>query len=272
LFLSPTNAVFRFEMKAVKFTPILMAFLCAAATTAAAQVPLPRPRPAEAPADAVPAVAAQPPEPSACQTRLMADQLAEIEMLPPISGPGECGVADPVKLKEITLPDQSRVTVLPAPTLRCEMAEAVIHWVREDVTVEIGKIGGRLQALDNFDSYECRSRNRIAGAKISEHARGNALDVRGVKLASGRFVDLTDRTAPRDFREAIRRGVCARFTTVLGPGSDGYHENHIHLDLAERSNGYRLCRWAVLDPLPDIPLPRPRPSEASSVEDNPAEE
>jgi Extensin-like protein C-terminus len=57
---------------------------------------------------------------------------------------------------------------------------------------------------------------------------------------------------------------------VLGPGSDGYHEQHIHLDLAERHNNYRICEWDVREliaqapeaaplPLETVPLPRPRP-------------
>jgi len=40
---------------------------------------------------------------------------------------------------------------------------------------------------------------------------------------------------------------CARFTTVLGPGSDGYHEDHIHVDLMERHSGYRICQWDLHD-------------------------
>ena len=58
------------------------------------------------------------------------------------------------------------------------------------------------------------------------------------------------------------------FNFVLGPGSDGYHEDHVHVDLADRRSGYRVCQWDVRDkdekpaPGPDavqIPLPRPRP-------------
>jgi hypothetical protein len=51
---------------------------------------------------------------------------------------------------------------------------------------------------------------------------------------------------------------------VLGPGSDGYHEEHIHLDLMERHNNYKICQWNVWDPLPQVAplLPAARPDEA----------
>jgi hypothetical protein len=257
--------------KMLPFRTLFAAALCLISGHVLAEdVPLPRPRPAEA--DKVPAIeidpvfASVPREASACQMRMVADRIATIEVLPSIAGPADCGAIDLVKLKEIVLPDGARVTVIPAPTLRCEMAEAVTHWVREDVLPEISKLGSTLQALDNFDSYECRGRNRVVGARTSEHGRGNALDVRGMKLSNGRFVDLTDKALARDFREAMKASVCSRFATVLGPHSDGYHENHIHLDLAERRNNYKLCQWAVLDPAPVIPLPRPRPPEAPAAE------
>ena len=90
----------------------------------------------------------------------------------------------------------------------------------------------------------------MAGAQLSEHGRANALDVRGVKLANGQSISLTDRSVPRELRESVLHSVCTRFTTVLGPGSDGYHEDHIHLDLMERHNNYKICQWNVWDPLP----------------------
>jgi hypothetical protein len=62
----------------------------------------------------------------------------------------------------------------------------------------------------------------------------------------------------------VLHSVCARFSTVLGPGSDWYHEDHIHLDLMERHNNYKICQWDVWDPLPQIAplLPAGRPDEA----------
>jgi hypothetical protein len=80
-------------------------------------------------------------------------------------------------------------------------------------------------------------------------------------------ISLTDVNVAKDWREALRRKTCARFTTVLGPGSDGFHETHVHLDLAERKGGYRMCQWDLLEPgdvvavsaANAIPIPRPRP-------------
>ena len=85
-----------------------------------------------------------------------------------------------------------------------------------------------------------------------------------MKLANGQSISLTDRTVPRELRESVLHSVCARFSTVLGPGSDWYHEDHIHLDLMERHNNYKICQWNVWDPLPQIAplLPAERPDEA----------
>src|SRR5205807_4981512 len=96
------------------------------------------------------------------------------------------------------------------------------------------------------------------------HGHANALDVRALKLANGQSISFTDRTVAREVRENILHSVCARFSTVLGPGADGYHEDHIHLDLMQRHNNYKICQWNVWDPLPQIAplLPAVRPDQA----------
>jgi hypothetical protein len=245
-------------------------------------VPLPRPRPAQAPAiePQQPAAARQapspaekpaeqvatpaaPPPPSACRLALT-DEIAIAPSIPDIHGPGGCGGEDLVRLEAVVLPDKRQVALKPAATLRCAMASEIAAWVRSDIAPLTTSLGSVISVLDNFDSFECRGRNRVAGAPLSEHGRANALDVRGFKLADGRSIGLTDRTVPREVRETVLHSVCTRFTTVLGPGSDGYHEDHIHLDLMERHNHYKICQWNVWDPLPQIApmLPAERPSEA----------
>ena len=186
-------------------------------------------------------------KPSACQERLA--KLAAFKPMPLLVGAGECGAVDAVMLDSVTLTDKTKVSVSPPATLRCTMAEQVAIWVRDDVAPLAQKRGSQLRMLDNFDSYECRGRNRVRGATLSEHGRANALDVRGFKLANGEMIRLTDVDVTKAWRESVRASACARFSTVLGPGSDGHHEEHIHVDLAERRNGYKTCEWEVREPV-----------------------
>jgi hypothetical protein len=108
-----------------------------------------------------------------------------------------------------------------------------------------GLLGSSARTIITGASYECRERDRVPGAKLSEHGRANALDLRGVTLANGMAADLTGKTVSKEFREHIRQSACKTFTTVLGPGSDEFHKTHIHLDLIERKGGYRICQWDV---------------------------
>jgi len=93
-------------------------------------------------------------------------------------------------------------------------------------------------------SYVCRPRNNVKGAVLSEHGRANALDVRALGLADGRTVLVTATDVPALMVE-MKRSACARFTTVLGPGADPSHEFHLHVDLAQRRGGYRICQWPL---------------------------
>jgi hypothetical protein len=208
------------------------------------------------------------PPPSACRLALT-EAIAIAPSIPDIHGPGGCGGEDLVRLEAVVLPDKRQVAVKPAAILRCAMASALADWVRTDIAPMAVGLGSAISGLDNFDSFECRGRNRVVGAPLSEHGRANALDVRALKFANGQSISLTDRHVPRELRENVLHSVCARFSTVLGPGSDGYHEDHIHLDLMERRNNYRICQWDVLDPLPPIAplLPAARPDEAPPREE-----
>ena len=221
-------------------------------------IPLPPLRPSIPPAAEAPA---EPPVPSPCQMRMTTD-IAVIEALPPVTGANGCGIEDPVQLVAVMTREHIRVAITPPATMRCTMAEAIAHWVRDDIAPIAATLGAPLGGIANFDSYECRGRNRVAGALISEHGKGNALDVRALTLTSGKTYGLADIAVAKEVRERLKASACARFSTVLGPASDGFHEGHVHVDLAERHNGYRICQWAVRDASDIIPLPRERPPEA----------
>jgi hypothetical protein len=246
-----------------------------------ASVPLPIPRPAEQaalpvpaatgpaaqgpppPESTAPAPPAEPPPPSACRVALT-DAIAVAPSIPDIHGPGACGGEDLVRLEAVVLPDHRKVTLKPAATLRCAMASEIADWVRSDIAPLASGLGSPVSSLENYGSFDCRGRNGVPSALLSEHGYANALDVHAFGLADGRSIVLPDREVARGVREDVLHSMCKRFTTVLGPGSDGYHEDHIHLDLLQRRNNYTICEWNVLDPMPATApvMPEPRPEEA----------
>ena len=253
----------------------LLAIVCLAATGALAradEVPLPRPRPSEQERVELPTfrsvmgpdfnTAAVTSTPTDCDRRLA--KIATIQPIPRLIGPGSCGGGDMVHMDAVLLADGKRIALNPMPNLQCPMAEQFALWLRDTAAPEIAAIGETLRRVETYDDYECRLRNRRLTGKISEHAKGDAIDVRGFTLADGRFIKLTDPAASKPLREALRQAACARFTTVLGPG-DPNHEDHIHLDFLQRRNGYRICEWDVREPAKPqvadakIPLPVPRP-------------
>jgi hypothetical protein len=231
--------------------------------------------------------AAQSPQdeaPSACQMRLSSDRVV-FKPLGELGSPAGCGGPDVVYLERIILANRTEVAIEPPATLRCETAEAIASFVRQDLAPAAAAMGSALSAIENYDSYDCRGRNRVAGAKLSEHGLANALDIRSIRLKDGRVVRPADWAAPPEFRVAMKAAACNRFTTVLGPGSDGYHEDHIHIDRIERRGGYRICQWELHDTAPtyalqsaaapsrssaavslaSVPLPRPRPFAAAGT-------
>jgi hypothetical protein len=209
--------------------------------------------------------------PSDCALRLA--EIAQFAPQPTLNGPGQCGAADLVRLDGIIMTNGAPVTVImPAGTLRCSMAEAIARWVRTDLGAALAELGSVSVAITNGGSYNCRGRNNDASAKISEHGRGNAFDLGPVKLADGAVIDLSNRFTPQSFRQRLRDATCNRFSTVLGPGSDPYHANHIHLDLAERARGYKMCQWEVGTPdvVAEVPIPKPSPLAEPKLPKRPA--
>jgi Extensin-like protein C-terminus len=237
-------------------------FLLAAGSIGAADtIPMPRERPKTAPGGEIPSSQAAA-APSPCQLRLA--EVAVFDPLPPIAGPGECKATDVVKIEAVRLPDKQRIILSPPATLRCPMAEAVAQWVTDGVAPAIAAIGASLRGIETADSFDCRPRNGIKGAKISEHGHANALDVRSFKLAKGKVIELNNPSVPKSLREKFRDSACARFSTVLGNGADAYHDTHVHLDMIERSNHYKICQWDVLDPAETAALAEEKAATAAA--------
>lgn len=143
-----------------------------------------------------------------------------------------CGVEEPVRVTAI---DGIRLNS-PA-TIDCPTALALRSWVDQGLRPAFR--GKEIVELRIAASYICRPRNNVRGNRVSEHGRGKAVDVAGVVFSDGSLI-----TVEGDYGASLRRAhkaACGIFGTTLGPGSDGYHEDHLHFDTASYRNG-PYCR------------------------------
>ncbi|WP_336800906.1 extensin family protein [Kaistia sp. MMO-174] len=199
-------------------------------------LPMPRRKPEIMLAALAPRIIPALPELAACKALLSGLKISA-KALPAIEA-GQCGGPDPF---DVTALEGGKVDLEPAAKINCAMATTLAHWVDEDIQPSAeATLGGRVTALRVADSYSCRGRNQIATAMLSEHAFLNAVDIAAFQV-NGRWVTVKKtegRTEKEDsFLKAARVSACDKFNTVLGPGSDGYHEDHYHLDLRQRGKG-----------------------------------
>ncbi|MGO4854225.1 extensin family protein [Phaeovulum sp. W22_SRMD_FR3] len=158
--------------------------------------------------------------------------------IPPIPGAAKgCGLADGVQVTRV-----SGIPLSIPVQVDCTTAIALKTWVDKGIVPSVGKTGGGLARLEIAGSYACRPRNHQSGAKISEHGRGHAVDLRGIKLNDGRVIDVASGwRSQAKLMQAIHRTACGPFGTVLGPKSDAFHKDHIHVDTASYRSG-NYCR------------------------------
>lgn len=204
--------------------------------------------PGEGPAEEEPAgppqpevLAETPEELAACLAALDALGVG-YERAEPVSEQGnpDCGMANPVTVTALA----PGVALEPPSTMRCATALAGAAWVADVVLPLSRKLEGRgeVVAIDQGTAYLCRPR---ADGEMSEHAFGNALDVMGFRFAAGEPIVVQPRagdgTLDEAFQRAVRAGACLDFATVLGPGSDADHADHLHFDVKAREGGFRIC-------------------------------
>ena len=107
-------------------------------------------------------------------------------------------------------------------------------------------VGVRVGEIQQISAYSCRGLNGNPGAHISEHAFGNALDIAAFVLADGRRVTVRGgwRGMPEEqgFLRDVQAAACQQFNTVLAPGSNAHHEDHIHVDLMRRASRRVICQ------------------------------
>lgn len=152
---------------------------------------------------------------------------------------GGCGVKDAVRLRSV-----AGVTLSQRAVVDCTTAKALKTWVESGMKPAIGKRGGGAAEIRVAAHYACRTRNGKTGTKISEHGKGRAIDVAGVKLKNGREINVLNHWSQGWRGRALKQmhaRACGPFGTVLGPEADRYHRDHFHFDTARYRSG-TYCR------------------------------
>ena len=203
------------------------------------ETPLPPARPPELSGEAALALKVSAPDDTACLRRL--ERLgARFEAMAPL-GNGQCSAPRPLSVTALA----DGVALEPAATLSCRAAEALARWTTEVQAAARETLDDGLKSLSLGGTYVCRGQNHDTDAKLSEHSFANAIDVMGYGFAKRASLKVTASPAGSPeaaFLDRVRASACGFFRTVLGPGSDAAHGNHLHLDLRERNAGHRLCQ------------------------------
>jgi hypothetical protein len=179
---------------------------------------------------------------------------AYVELAGEMDGPGICGMTKPFK---VTALQNGAVAFNARATLDCPMVAELDSWLADVVQPAAqARFGQAIAQINSMGSYSCRGMNGQSGAPLSEHSFGNALDIGGFVLADGREISIVrDWTRgdeqTRAFLMDVHGGSCQHFSTVLSPGSNAFHYNHIHVDLAMHGRrGHRVCKPAPRDTIP----------------------
>jgi hypothetical protein len=205
--------------------------------------PLPPPRPADLAQPPPHSPPPENPEASAQCDKLVAAGTIVGERRPAIVDSSECAIDAPILVEAVILKEGRRVALAPPALLNCALAGALAEWLREEGTEILEEGRGPVKRMVLGGGYQCRRRNGAETGKISEHARGNALDLIGVEWVRGDKMTFTDPAIDLALATNLQFSLCGRFSTVLGPGSDAFHESHVHIDLEQRASGLKLCEW-----------------------------
>ncbi len=143
------------------------------------------------------------------------------------------------------------VEVKPTATLACPIVSQLDKWLAEVVQPAAMRwFGQRVVSIRQISAYSCRGMNGNSRAHISEHAFGNALDIAAFTFADGRNMSIKNgwKGLPEEqgFLRDVQGGACQYFTTVLAPGSNIYHYDHIHVDLMRRPKRPSICKPAAV--------------------------
>jgi hypothetical protein len=171
-----------------------------------------------------------------------AEQPPTSEPVPPLGPPAPAVAASTVPVP---------VQVQPPATLACPIMSVLDKWISDAVQPAAMKwFRQPVVEIKQISAYSCRGMNGNPNAHISEHAFGNALDIAEFDLADGHKVSVQygwhGTPEEQGFLHDVQDAACRDFTTVLAPGANVYHYNHIHVDLMRRAYRPVICEPSAI--------------------------
>ena len=142
----------------------------------------------------------------------------------------QCALHDALTLERSLTPYSAKVS------MTCRLAASLNVWERFAVIPAAERLlGQQVTRIETLGSFSCRRVNNAAKGNWSEHARGDAIDISGFRLADGSRVMVKDDfgadTAKGRFLAEVRDKACGLFSTTLSPDYNALHADHLHLDM-----------------------------------------
>ncbi|NOD34113.1 MULTISPECIES: extensin family protein [unclassified Ruegeria] len=150
-----------------------------------------------------------------------------------------CGISNPVSVYRI-----SDVALSQFSLMDCQTAVTLKTWIENTAKPAFADMGGGLKGMRVVGHYACKTQNNQPRARLSQHARGSAIDISTFVLQDGTQITVQDGWKDEAQSAVLRKlhsGACGVFSTVLGPDADRYHVGHFHFDTAQRK-GAPVCR------------------------------
>jgi hypothetical protein len=143
------------------------------------------------------------------------------------------------------------VGVEPPATLACPIVSALDQWISGSVQpAALHWFRQPVVQIKQISAYSCRGMNGDPNAHISEHAFGNALDIAEFDFADGHKITVQygwhGTPEEQGFLHDVQSSACDQFTTVLAPGANVYHYNHIHVDLMRHYSSRHICEPSAI--------------------------
>ncbi|PWG02787.1 extensin [Sphingosinicella humi] len=194
-------------------------------------IPSSEPRRAE-PSREEPRAARSDPDTRQCLADLSRERV-RFEVLPDRNFGGGCSAIGAVQLLDIGTPTAN------LGAMTCPLAREYARWTRQAVQPAARSwLSSDVVKIESFGTYACRPVNGMAGGKLSEHGRANAVDISAFVLRDGRRITVlegwnSDDDDVRAFLRAVHQAGCRRFGITLGPEANSLHHNHFHFDMGQ---------------------------------------